>query len=455
MFHDDFHMHLSLGFVDSLSEQDYLKRMASKLGQMVLAGDFEQIRAMQLPLVEKVSQLLNSDLDLRLHVQSVSYLDSVFNYCLLTHPQLKSFLNHRLFLYVGVHPWYLSSTPADATSELQLLTSFISQLYPQGVLTGIGEIGLDKLHGAPLPHQISFLRSLLECNSNQWRLPVSLHCVKAHNELLGVLKSVYGKVKAPRTKDLVSAGATKSNSITSICSDSSSHAVDLSSSLSLFSSVSSVCPVSFVSPVDSNNSSSPDSLINSINSTHSTDSTHSSNSISANHFDYSCTLNTSTHTSDTLSLIKLDMQKASLGAGAVSIADTHNHTHDSELLTQPDCSGGGLPPVLPVQTEQPVVPDAPSLAESYGVIHGFNGSVQIAQSYLKLNFYLGLGLHWMRPELAKKLQDLLHGIPNVARHVVLETDHDDQNYPLSQFQAWHKHFAKMIGLLNNDCTLQH
>lgn len=187
----DSHLHLSLGRPE-LNERHAAQRHASWLGKLCLDQNLTKLWEIQQSEVTSLLELLQRYPELQLHVQSTSYVDSVFNYALLTHPQLRPYLKRSLFLYVGLHPWFIAPEMPEAQTELNLLKTLIGQLQHQQVLTGIGEIGLDKTpHAAAnLAVQSAVLQDLLETNQQLWHLPLSLHCCKAHNELLVLLSKV-------------------------------------------------------------------------------------------------------------------------------------------------------------------------------------------------------------------------------------------------------------------------
>lgn len=92
-------------------------------------------------------------------------------------------------VFMGCHPAFLSEFNEKARREFEafLRSPFIS---------GIGEVGLDArcIDKTPLKDQQAFLRYFLD-TACALDLPVSLHCVKAHNELLSLLKSYQGKLR--------------------------------------------------------------------------------------------------------------------------------------------------------------------------------------------------------------------------------------------------------------------
>ena len=145
--------------------------------------------------------------------------------------------------FLGIHPWYshlfslLDTTKeehyvlvlTDATPELlrvlpepvpllvhlRKIEKLIVQLKSSNRKFGIGEIGLDKLfripssgffgcpdHGArvtltkskvPMNHQLTVLISQLEI-ADKFKLPVSLHCVRAHGRLFEAILNRYTRI---------------------------------------------------------------------------------------------------------------------------------------------------------------------------------------------------------------------------------------------------------------------
>lgn len=90
---------------------------------------------------------------------------------------------------VGIHPW---STESEHTlNSIDKLKS----LSQEKNIIGIGEIGLDRLKGAPLPKQFDILKAQLQI-ALEIRKPVVIHCVRCWNELILILSdSKYKEVK--------------------------------------------------------------------------------------------------------------------------------------------------------------------------------------------------------------------------------------------------------------------
>lgn len=74
----------------------------------------------------------------------------------------------------GIHPWEIDKWE----NKLEIFDSFLSL---KGCLA-VGEIGLDKLKGPEISKQIAVFKHQIHF-SEEFHLPVILHCVKAWNEL--------------------------------------------------------------------------------------------------------------------------------------------------------------------------------------------------------------------------------------------------------------------------------
>ncbi len=87
-----------------------------------------------------------------------------------------------LYYAFGLHPWFLAQENDSSIAELE---RFLQQR-PAG-LVAIGECGLDGAIDVPMSLQIDMLEKQLVLAS-QYQLPVILHCRKAYNELLRIVK---------------------------------------------------------------------------------------------------------------------------------------------------------------------------------------------------------------------------------------------------------------------------
>ncbi|MFV0586202.1 TatD family hydrolase [Bacteroides reticulotermitis] len=86
-----------------------------------------------------------------------------------------------VYYSAGIHPWDL--TECNAKKQLVVL----QELLGQSCFVAIGEAGMDKLANAPMRLQIYAFEAQVRL-SEQYRLPLIIHCVKAVDELLAVRK---------------------------------------------------------------------------------------------------------------------------------------------------------------------------------------------------------------------------------------------------------------------------
>jgi TatD DNase family protein len=85
---------------------------------------------------------------------------------------------------LGVHPWFCHSMTEQTLPNLrQLLLS----LHQQQKLVAIGECGLDRLHKSNFTTQLSVFRAHISL-AQEFDLPLIIHCVKCHEEMLQLLK---------------------------------------------------------------------------------------------------------------------------------------------------------------------------------------------------------------------------------------------------------------------------
>lgn len=99
--------------------------------------------------------------------------------------ELKGRFLHQVKVFSGCHPAFLDHFDQELF-EQSLRSTFVD---------GIGEVGLDRRGGAvPLPQQCRRLQYFLDlaCDLD---LPVSLHCVKAHQELTALLRRYGGRLR--------------------------------------------------------------------------------------------------------------------------------------------------------------------------------------------------------------------------------------------------------------------
>jgi len=95
----------------------------------------------------------------------------------------------------GIHPHWIAQQPwfqqdagdlfSDTTSDN--IAALIAQEIRHPACVAVGECGLDKMIATPLHVQQQLLAIHIDV-ANQVRKPLIIHCVRAHNELLALLK---------------------------------------------------------------------------------------------------------------------------------------------------------------------------------------------------------------------------------------------------------------------------
>ena len=99
-------------------------------------------------------------------------------------PSCSSLSRHlSVYPFVGLHPWFIERNfESDLTSLRQLIIESGDSIY------GIGEIGLDYYHNSSnkIEQQACFEAQI--AMAADFSLPVSVHCVKAFNDLYAMLR---------------------------------------------------------------------------------------------------------------------------------------------------------------------------------------------------------------------------------------------------------------------------
>lgn len=95
------------------------------------------------------------------------------------HFWVKNTINHQ-FLSVGMHPWGVAKSRFNSTLEE------IEKVAKQENVLALGEIGLDYLYPNKEVQKEIFLAQLQL--AQKLKLPVIVHCVKALEDLFGILK---------------------------------------------------------------------------------------------------------------------------------------------------------------------------------------------------------------------------------------------------------------------------
>lgn len=91
---------------------------------------------------------------------------------------------YHCYYALGIHPWFCPEDPLIAFTHLRQLVELDLE-NPRFI--AIGECGLDKLHRENWGRQVELFELQLML-AKEVDLPVIVHCVKAHSEVLAVLK---------------------------------------------------------------------------------------------------------------------------------------------------------------------------------------------------------------------------------------------------------------------------
>ncbi|HEY1056222.1 MAG TPA: TatD family hydrolase, partial [Emticicia sp.] len=86
-----------------------------------------------------------------------------------------------------IHPWYINENSAKL--QLKKLAGIASD----PAIKFIGECGLDRLKGAPLPLQEEIFIKQIRI-AEEVKKPVIIHCVKCYNELISIKKIVRPRI---------------------------------------------------------------------------------------------------------------------------------------------------------------------------------------------------------------------------------------------------------------------
>lgn len=93
----------------------------------------------------------------------------------------------KTWLSAGIHPWYIN----ENNQKFQL--EKLRQLAKYQEIKLIGECGLDRLKGSPLPLQEEIFIKQIRI-AEEVKKPIIIHCVKCFNELISIKKIVRPKV---------------------------------------------------------------------------------------------------------------------------------------------------------------------------------------------------------------------------------------------------------------------
>lgn len=93
----------------------------------------------------------------------------------------------KIFFTAGLHPWH-----ADQLSEKEIKDKLVKLIETKSIIA-VGEAGLDKLKGPDLKTQENVFKIQIEI-AEKYNLPVIVHSVKAHNEILKLKIDLNSKV---------------------------------------------------------------------------------------------------------------------------------------------------------------------------------------------------------------------------------------------------------------------
>ncbi len=95
--------------------------------------------------------------------------------------------NTESWLSAGIHPWYIN----EKLNNIQLKK--LAAIAQNPAIKFIGECGLDRLKGAPLPLQEEIFIKQIRM-AEEVKKPVIIHCVRCYNELLSIKKIVRPRI---------------------------------------------------------------------------------------------------------------------------------------------------------------------------------------------------------------------------------------------------------------------
>ncbi|WP_108945897.1 TatD family hydrolase [Shewanella halifaxensis] len=101
--------------------------------------------------------------------------------------QLKVVEQFSCFFGLGIHPWY--SDAVNIVNQLDSLHALLAshKKNKRSHLVAVGECGLDKLHNSYFDTQLKVFTAQIEF-AIEFDLPLIIHAVKAHEEVLKLLK---------------------------------------------------------------------------------------------------------------------------------------------------------------------------------------------------------------------------------------------------------------------------
>ncbi|HAF29853.1 MAG TPA: hypothetical protein DCG75_12485 [Bacteroidales bacterium] len=130
----------------------------------------------------------SEDVFLNFHAhQAMPEDDEVVIQSLFLQDNLITSKSDKIFFTAGLHPWH-----ADQLSKIEVVNR-LEKLLESKLIIAIGETGLDKLKGPSLEIQTEILKAHVEV-AEKYNLPVIVHSVKTHNEILKLNLDLKSKV---------------------------------------------------------------------------------------------------------------------------------------------------------------------------------------------------------------------------------------------------------------------
>lgn len=111
----------------------------------------------------------------------------VFNYIVGEERGYSGLVTNKILMSAGIHPWYVK--PECMQDDLQILESLLKG----GTASFVGECGLDKVRGASMDIQETVFRAQIDL-AERFSKALIVHCVRAFNELLQILKDVKPRI---------------------------------------------------------------------------------------------------------------------------------------------------------------------------------------------------------------------------------------------------------------------
>lgn len=96
-------------------------------------------------------------------------------------------VSDKIFFTAGLHPWH-----ADLLTKEQIELR-LNELINHNFILAIGECGIDKLKGPGIKEQMETFKVQVEL-AEKHKLPIIVHSVKAHNEVLKMKKETKSNV---------------------------------------------------------------------------------------------------------------------------------------------------------------------------------------------------------------------------------------------------------------------